>query len=514
MNGWKPLASVTLVAALVMAPLASMGAYADEAAPPDGTAVVTEEPAAPVEEVAPTEAAVAPTENTVTAPKEESSTSEALPEEAPPAEAAAVQDMGSSEAPTNAAVAAPSAPVQLGRTVAPTTSDHNDGDYESKWVFVCKYVGKPGVDERLQTGRNPIAVSVNSIEHNRWNGEVPGWFSDAQNRSYVIAYDPSRGGGQAGEPTVNDCPRPQSGTAMATVQVTPPSCLDLNGSVVLTHSHSSVTSVTRNGVPVTWPTSGTIAAPLPGDYVVVLTAKTGYTFGGNATKTLTFTVLPWLTAQDCAAMATVQVTPADCVDRNGVAVLTYANATVTAAKVNGLDAPVGNFAAGTYNDPPAGVYSLTLTASTGYVFEGEATTKVLEFTIMHKSALECSFPVPAVFSDYAPNPATCLAAGTLPPLETFPNVSLTFDRGFDGPGSYTLTATALNGYTFSDGTTVKTRVIVVAAKLTGEACQPLVATASIVVNPATCVDRDGSAVLAYANATVTAATLNGVVVST
>ena len=26
-------------------------------------------------------------------------------------------------------------------------------------VFVCKYVGKPGVDERLQTGDNPIDVS-------------------------------------------------------------------------------------------------------------------------------------------------------------------------------------------------------------------------------------------------------------------------------------------------------------------------------------------------------------------
>ena len=106
------------------------------------------------------------------------------------------------------------------------------------------------------------------------------------------------------------------------------------------------------------------------------------------------------------------------------------------------------------------------------MFEGGATTKVLEFTITHKSALECSFPVPAVFSDYAPNPATCLAAGTLRPLDTFPSVSLTFDRGFDGPGSYTLTATALNGYTFSDGTTVKTRVIVVDPQLSGPVACP------------------------------------------
>jgi len=30
-------------------------------------------------------------------------------------------------------------------------------------VFVCKYVGTPDVDERLQTGNNPIEVSVNAI---------------------------------------------------------------------------------------------------------------------------------------------------------------------------------------------------------------------------------------------------------------------------------------------------------------------------------------------------------------
>jgi hypothetical protein len=30
-------------------------------------------------------------------------------------------------------------------------------------VFVCKYVGKPGVDERLQTGNNPISVAASSI---------------------------------------------------------------------------------------------------------------------------------------------------------------------------------------------------------------------------------------------------------------------------------------------------------------------------------------------------------------
>lgn len=75
---------------------------------------------------------------------------------------------------------------------------------EDKKVYVCKYVGKPGVDEVLQTGQNPIEVSVNAIQNNQWDGTVPGYFSDAQDRSYVLGYVP-----MVPEPTVNDCPAPQ-----------------------------------------------------------------------------------------------------------------------------------------------------------------------------------------------------------------------------------------------------------------------------------------------------------------
>jgi hypothetical protein len=48
-------------------------------------------------------------------------------------------------------------------------------------VFVCKYVGTPGVDERLKPGENPISVSSNAT--------VGSTFPDAQGRSYVIAVD-------------------------------------------------------------------------------------------------------------------------------------------------------------------------------------------------------------------------------------------------------------------------------------------------------------------------------------
>jgi len=68
-------------------------------------------------------------------------------------------------------------------------------------VFVCKYVGKPGVDERLQTGNNPISVSVNAIKVDPV--VVGAYFADAQGRSFVLAYDV----GQP-EPNVSACPQP------------------------------------------------------------------------------------------------------------------------------------------------------------------------------------------------------------------------------------------------------------------------------------------------------------------
>jgi len=71
-------------------------------------------------------------------------------------------------------------------------------------VFVCKYVGTPGEDERLQTGQNPISVSVNAIPD---GAMVGAFFADDQGRSFVLALDT----GQA-EPPVSECPPPEGPT--------------------------------------------------------------------------------------------------------------------------------------------------------------------------------------------------------------------------------------------------------------------------------------------------------------
>jgi hypothetical protein len=79
---------------------------------------------------------------------------------------------------------------------APVAATNTENDNFK--VYVCKYVGTPGEDERLQTGQNPIEVSVNAIKD--YDG-VGSYFNDAQGRSFVLATVP-----QVPEPTVADCP--------------------------------------------------------------------------------------------------------------------------------------------------------------------------------------------------------------------------------------------------------------------------------------------------------------------
>ena len=97
--------------------------------------------------------------------------------------------------------------VLLGNTAA--SADSAQGPPDDKFVFVCKYVGKPGVDEVLKAGKQPIRVAVNSIEHNQWDGVVPGYFSDAQDRSFVLDWSTDANTGKGNEYVgTKTCPGP------------------------------------------------------------------------------------------------------------------------------------------------------------------------------------------------------------------------------------------------------------------------------------------------------------------
>jgi hypothetical protein len=82
----------------------------------------------------------------------------------------------------------------------------------SSQVWVCKYVGTPGVDERLQTGNNPIRVSGNAAdEDNDGQVFVGDQFADAQGRSIIVQIEGEDPGIDACSPTAPPTPPPTDG---------------------------------------------------------------------------------------------------------------------------------------------------------------------------------------------------------------------------------------------------------------------------------------------------------------
>ncbi len=80
------------------------------------------------------------------------------------------------------------------------------GEGPAPKVYVCKFVGTPGEDERLQTGQNPITPSVNSLKNEGWDGETFPWtFVDAHEFSVAIGFVDD------GEKTILDCVGPTIG---------------------------------------------------------------------------------------------------------------------------------------------------------------------------------------------------------------------------------------------------------------------------------------------------------------
>jgi hypothetical protein len=108
-------------------------------------------------------------------------------------------------------------------------------------VFVCKYVGTPGENERLQTGQNPISVSVNAIED--WPVDIGSYFQDEQGRSLVIAFDT----GQP-EPT---CPPGDAPTTSPTETATHTPTETKTHTPTETKTHTSTATMTGTHTPTT-----------------------------------------------------------------------------------------------------------------------------------------------------------------------------------------------------------------------------------------------------------------------
>lgn len=163
-------------------------------------------------------------------------------------------------------------------------------------VFVCKYVGTPGDDEVLQTGNNPISVSVNAIPNYQGVGS---YFADAQGRSYVLGEDTRTGGGQQGEPDVSECPDPEGPPP-------PPEPTSVTARVTF------ICKVTTAGTITNAP--GTYAA---GDYIFRIRHEAGpatdYTAGvggaGLFSGNLTIGEVEYKTTQSAVAGVSVKTAP-------------------------------------------------------------------------------------------------------------------------------------------------------------------------------------------------------------
>jgi hypothetical protein len=164
--------------------------------------------------------------------------------------------------------------------------------------FVCKYVGTPGVDEILQTGQNPISVSINAIPLPPAD-VIPGAeFEDQHGRSVVLVEDT----GQA-DPPRSACEPAEAEVVTVDVVFTDPTCDNDNV------ASYEVTGDTEN---VTVEES---AAPAPGvEVAVTATANEGFLFetedGGVATYSETHT---FGDAADCS-VAPPTPTPTTVVD--------------------------------------------------------------------------------------------------------------------------------------------------------------------------------------------------------
>ncbi len=213
-------------------------------------------------------------------------------------------------------------------------------------VFVCKYTGTPGVNETLQTGNNPISVSVNAIKD--FHG-IGSYFNDGQNSSYVLAYDTRTGGGQGGEPSISECPQVPANSATAAPATSEDACGTDNDTITIPTVDHVYYTINGNTV------SGTL--PAAGSTTVVAHAEDGYTLTAEYSHTFNFT------NETCTQSATAA--PATSEDACGTD-----NDTITIPTVDHVYYTInGNTVSGTL--PAAGSTTVVAHAEDGYTLTAE-----------------------------------------------------------------------------------------------------------------------------------------------
>ncbi len=181
-----------------------------------------------------------------------------------------------------AVLAAGALALGLPALAAPAASAGGQDDPHKVWV--CKYVGKPGVDEELKSGKQPISVDASATD----GTGVGGYFNDAQGRSFVVAIDDG-----SGSPGASACPAPDGGPvveedASASVSTVPATCA--SGEVL---EYGGIENASFSGT--------ADGAEGPGSYDVTATADAGHAFaGGDTTREFSGSLDGPLSGADCA----------------------------------------------------------------------------------------------------------------------------------------------------------------------------------------------------------------------
>lgn len=306
-------------------------------------------------------------------------------------------------------------------------------------VYVCKYVGKPGVDERLKTGKNPISVSSSSTG----GAAVGNYFADGQDRSYVVAIDT----GQPA-PSTSACP-----AAAVPTQVTPVAPI------------VSAPTCTADGV-LTLPTTpgvvytvSPVYTGVPGAYVVTASAAPGYVLGPLPVTPFTVVVDKQLTGGACAVpQAGPKVWVCKYVGKPGVDEVLKAGTNPIEVSVNALPgAPTSAVVGQSFSDAQERSYVVRLSPATP-----------------PPTVADCLAPiVPDV--DLTPEPptvapASCTNDGLLR-MPTTAGITYAQSPVGTGPGSYTVTATADPGFRLVGTGSFS---VVVDARVTGAQCATVV----------------------------------------
>jgi hypothetical protein len=297
-----------------------------------------------------------------------------------------------------------------GTRAAVTTTGHDDhADHKS---YVCKYVGTPGVDERLQSGQNPIWVDNHALTGKDDSiVKVGDTFSDKHGKSVVVVANTPK---LTPEPKSDICPLPVGPihVTVAPPTATPPTCTTDGALVVPT-----VQGITYKVLP-----KGTG----PGTYYWLATADKGYVIDGAHWGSVT--VKKHLTGDHCLVVPVAPTTNAPtCSSPTTVTLPTTPENVV-------------------YNQRTEdGVITVTAVPAAGYSFDGESQKVVTTIDVL--PALACVAPVPptVVLS------TTCGVEGsyTIPTTTgiSYLLTGTTIAAGtYPGPASGTVTAVATTGY--------------------------------------------------------------------